>query len=125
MSSFIKGCTDFKAGKILLKNFEDGDIELDIESIMFHFQQSAEKFLKSILSYNKYHFTKTHNIKELIKAINKNNIDIIKNIEIIIPLTYYAVEGRYSIIHNEIIDTEKYTAILENLKLFLTNLYIK
>ena len=31
-----KAKTDLKAAKILLKSFEDGDEELDLETVMFH-----------------------------------------------------------------------------------------
>jgi len=54
-----KSKSDLKAGRNLLEDFENGDDELDMTIIMFHFQQSAEKLLKSLLAYNKKHFTKT------------------------------------------------------------------
>jgi HEPN domain-containing protein len=122
---FKKSKSDFKAGKILLKDFENGDNELDISTIMFHFQQSTEKLLKALLSYNQKHFTKTHDIKELIRAINKNNIDIISDIDKLMPLTEYAVEGRYAIIQDDIEDTDKYIDILEKLTLHVEKIIFK
>ena len=65
---FRKGKVDLHTAKLLLALFENGDDELDLETIMFHLQQSAEKLLKSLLAYNKHHFIKTHNIKELVKV---------------------------------------------------------
>ena len=112
-----KSKSDFKAGRNLLEDFENGDEELDISTIMFHFQQSAEKLLKALLSYNKIHFTKTHNIKELISAANNNNIDTTTNVEELITLTYFAVEGRYAVLHDDIDDAEKYIDILKQLVL--------
>ena len=47
---FKKAKTDLKAAKILLEKFEEGDEELDLETVMFHLQQCAEKLLKSLLS---------------------------------------------------------------------------
>ena len=116
---FKKARTDLKIAKIILKSFENGDDELDLETIMFHLQQCAEKLLKSLLAYNQHHFTKTHNIKELINALKKNSIESIKNTETLIPLTYYAVEGRYAIIHDDIEDAHQYIELLEKFKLFV------
>jgi len=112
-----KAKADLKASKILLIDFEKGDDELDLETIMFHLQQCAEKLLKSILSYNNQHFTKTHDIKILIEAIKENAISTIDEIEDLIPLTDYAVEGRYSILHDDLNDTGKYITLLEQLKI--------
>jgi len=114
---FKKSKSDFKAGKNLLEDFENGDDELDITTIAFHFQQSSEKLLKALLAYNKIHFTKTHNIKELILENKNNNIDIITDIERLIPLTYFAVEGRYAVIQDDIQDIDTYIDILEKLTL--------
>jgi len=65
-----KAKSDLKAGKNLLEDFTNGDDELDLETIMFHFQQCAETLLKSLLSFNKYHITKTHGIEDLLSTIN-------------------------------------------------------
>jgi len=120
-----KSKSDLKAGRNLLEDFENGDDELDMTVIMFHFQQSAEKLLKSLLAYNKKHFTKTHDIKELISAIKDNNINIIADMEKLIPLTHFAVESRYSIIHDDMEDTEKYIDILEKLSLHVEKTILK
>ena len=91
------------------------DDELDLEVVMFHLQQSAEKLLKSVLAFNKQHLLKTHDIKNLIFACNESQIDLIDNIISLIPLTDYAVEGRYAIIHDDLDDTDKYIVILDEL----------
>ena len=112
---FKKAKTDLKVAKILLKNFKDGDEELDLETIMFHLQQCAEKLLKSLLSYNNKHFTKTHDIERLLEELRQNNIDVLDESENLIELSEYAVEGRYAIIHDDLEDVDEYVETLENL----------
>jgi len=112
---FKKAKTDLKVSKNLLEDFEQGDDELDLEVIMFHLQQCSEKSLKCLLSFNKLHFTKTHDIEKLIDALSENNIKIIHNIEMLIPLGEYAVEGRYSILHDDIDDANEYIIYLDEL----------
>ena len=116
---YKKARVDLKASKILLKDFEKGDEELDLEAIMFHLQQTAEKLLKSLLAFNKLHFTKTHDLEQLLNAINENNIKIIDNIEILLPLSDYAVEGRYAIIYDDLDNADKYIEILDELIKFV------
>ena len=112
---FKKAKTDLKVAKILLKNFKDGDEELDLETIMFHLQQCAEKLLKSLLSYNDKHFTKTHDIERLLEELRQNNIDVLDESENLIELSEYAVEGRYAIMHDDLEDVDRYVETLENL----------
>ena len=116
---FKKAKTDLKAAKILLENFEKGDEELDLETIMFHLQQSAEKLLKALLSYNGIHFTKTHDIEKLLKELKDNNIKILSESEELIELSEYGVEGRYSIIYDDLEDADNYIKILEKLVEFV------
>lgn len=116
---FKKGCIDFRAATVLLKSINSGDEELDLETIMFHLQQSAEKLLKGLLAYNKYHFTKTHSLKTLIDAITESNINIFTGIEALIPLSTYAVEGRYAVIHDDLDDAEKYIVLVDKLISFV------
>jgi HEPN domain-containing protein len=116
---FKKARTDLKVAKNILEDFENGDDELDLEVVMFHLQQCSEKLLKSILAFNKQHFLKTHDIKNLIFTCTENNIDLIDNINILIPLTDYAVEGRYAVIHDDLDDGDKYIKILNELLEFV------
>ncbi|MDQ7060704.1 MAG: HEPN domain-containing protein [Sulfurimonas sp.] len=76
-----KAKTDLKVAKNTLRDFENGDEDLDLEVIMFHLQQCAEKLLKTLLVYNKYHVVKTHDIEELILTMNDQQIVVIENIE--------------------------------------------
>ena len=114
-----KAKADLKAAKILLKNFEAGDEEIDIEIVMFHLQQCAEKFLKSLLSYHGKHLTKTHDIERLLEELKERDIKITDNTEMLIDLSEYAVEGRYAIIHDTMEDLDKYIETLENLRRFV------
>ncbi|MCX6074396.1 MAG: HEPN domain-containing protein [Campylobacterales bacterium] len=110
---YKKAKTDLRVAKILLDDFEKGDNELDLEVIMFHLQQCAEKLLKSLLAFNEHHFTKTHSIETLVDALNSCGIVTITEIEELIPLSDYAVEGRYAIIHDDLDDVGKYIKILD------------
>lgn len=67
------------------------------------------------MAFNDVHFTKTHDIRELCKEINKNDIKVNIDIESLIPLTYFAVEGRYAIIHDDLEDIDGYVETLESL----------
>ena len=116
---FKKAKTDLKVAKNILEDFENGDDELDLEVVMFHLQQSSEKLLKSILAFNKQHFLKTHDIKNLIIACNEKKINLIDDIGSLIPLTDYAVEGRYAIIHDDLDDVGKYIKILDEFIVFV------
>ncbi len=116
---FYKANSDLNSAKYLLKAFENSEIEIDLETIMFHFQQSAEKLLKSLLSHHKIRVSKTHDIKEILRIAINNNIEIIGNTGLLIDLTSYAIEGRYAIIHDDLDDTNKYIKILEELQLFV------
>lgn len=116
---YKKARTDFKVAKNILEDFENGDEELDMEVIMFHLQQCVEKLLKSLLAYNKLHFTKTHSIEYLLDAISDNNIKIIENASKLIPLSEFAVEGRYAIIHDDLYDADRYIIIVDELIQFV------
>jgi len=116
-----KAITDLKTSIIILQSFEDGDNELDLETIMFHLQQCAEKFIKSILDFNNIKFPHTHDIDILVNLINSNNIDIPLKINDFSHLTDYAVEGRYAILHDDIEDAHTYIEQLKQLKQFIQN----
>ena len=86
---------------------------------MFHLQQCSEKLLKALLSYNGIHFTKTHDIEKLLKELKNNDIKILSESEELIELSEYAVEGRYSIIYDDLEDVDNYIEILEKLVEFV------
>lgn len=108
-----KANVDLKSAKYLLDGYENDLIDIDIEKIYFELQQCAEKSLKSILTKNNIKFNKTHDIEYLIEKCNENNIELTEDIEELIELSDYAVEGRYSIIHDDINESSKYIKILD------------
>jgi len=86
-----KSKIDLNCAKILLNSFNTGEIELDLEIIFFHLQQSVEKLIKSILSKHRISAPKTHDIEKLIRALDNNNIKILGNIDKLIDLSEYAI----------------------------------
>ena len=86
---------------------------------MFHLQQCAEKLLKSLLSYNGIHFTKTHDLEKLLKVLKENNIIVLEESKELVELSEYAVEGRYAIIYDDLEDANKYIKILDKLVEFV------
>jgi len=66
---FKKAKVDLNTAKLVMDSFEEGEIELDLEIVMFHLQQSVEKFLKTLIDYNKIKFPHTHDIEDAGKYI--------------------------------------------------------
>jgi len=110
-----KAIVDLNSGKYLLKAFNNDEIEIDIEKIYFELQQSAEKLLKSLLSNSAIDFPKSHDLEQIIGLCEDNNIMLVENIEYLVELNDYAVEGRYSMIHDDINEADRYIEILEKL----------
>ena len=111
---YYKANMDFNSAKYLFEAFKEDKIDIDIETIMFHLQQCAEKLLKALLSNKKIKINKTHDIELLINLSKTNTIKLPTYTDILIPLSEYAVEGRYAIIHDDIDDIDKYIEILED-----------
>lgn len=109
---FIKAKEDFVAAKYLLDGFSHHGLELNLEIIFFHFQQCAEKLLKTVLDIHKIKFPHTHDLDNLISLLEENNIFLFEDLEELLPLTDFAVEGRYSIIHDDLSDSDKYVVLL-------------
>ena len=65
------------------------------ESVCFHCQQAAEKYLKAYLVFLDVPFTKTHEIGELITKCEKRDREISALKEEADKLTDYAIEIRY------------------------------
>ena len=72
-----------------------------------------------MLSYKGVHFSKTHDIRKLLKEIKQNNIELDNDYTDLINLTYYSVEGRYAIIYEDLEDANKYIKILDKLVEFV------
>jgi len=110
-----KAIVDLNSGKYLLEAFNGDTIEIDIEKIYFELQQSAEKLLKSMLSRSAVHFPKSHDLEQIIGLCEDNDIILVDDIECLVELNDYAVEGRYSIIHDDINEADRYIVVLEKL----------
>lgn len=111
-----KAIIDFNSGKALYKLFENDEIDIDIEKVYFDFQQSVEKLLKALLSHKQVEIEKTHDINKLVKLCKNNNIQLLDDMEILIDLTHYAVEGRYGIICDDLNDAQTY---IKNISLLI------
>ena len=111
----FKAKVDLNSAKYLLVGYENEIIEIDVEKIYFELQQSAEKLLKSIISSKYIEIPRIHDIEKLIDICEENEITLHSSIETLIELSDYAVEGRYSIIHDDINESEKYIKILETI----------
>jgi len=109
----LKAKEDLIAGKYLFDGFNNHGLELNLEIIIFHFQQSAEKSIKALLDFNNIKFPKSHDIAELIKTCEENNVETTYDLQILEDLTDYAVEGRYAMIHDDLVDADKYLALLD------------
>lgn len=119
-----KSIVDLNSAKVIFISFEEGNIDLDLEVVMFHLQQSAEKIIKAILDYNHIKFPHTHDLKDLVDLLNDNDI-VIAKVEKLISLSIYAVEGRYGMIHDDLNDVGKYMAILDEIIHFVSNIIKK
>lgn len=116
---FKKAKVDLHSAKLLLKSFNSGDKELDLDVIFFHLQQSSEKLIKVLLDFNNIKFPHTHDIEDLIMLLDEKNIHTIDEINKLERLSEFAAEGRYSILHDDLENTEEYILILDNLLDFI------
>jgi len=103
-----KAAVDMRSATLLYNDFQIGNSALDIEVILFHLQQAAEKCLKSVLSFYQINYQKVHDLEVLVTLIIDNNIPLQINSTHLIDLSDFAVEGRYSVIHDDLVDTEQY-----------------
>jgi len=111
---FKKAVVDLNSAKVIWISFEQGNIELDIEVIFFHLQQCSEKLIKSLLDFNQIKFPRTHDLQSLINLLEDNEIEL-DGVNELLPLSVYAVEGRYAILHDDLDDVDRYIEIVEGL----------
>lgn len=109
---FIKAKEDFVAAQYLLDGFNHHNLELNLEIIFFHFQQCAEKLIKTVLDIHQIKFPHTHDLDNLMTLLEENDIFLFENLHELLPLTDFAVEGRYTIIHDDLSDSDKYVVLL-------------
>jgi len=117
----LKAKEDFKAAKYLYDGFQNHNLALNLEIIYFHLQQASEKLLKSLLDINRVKFPRTHDLGVLIQMLFDNKIQVIETIDKFLPLSDFAVEGRYAIIVEDLDDVEKYIILLDALLEFVEN----
>ena len=97
------------------------DNEIDREIIFFHLQQAAEKYIKSLLSFNGVHYEKIHDIKRLLGVCQENSITVPEYAEQFVELNPYAVEGRYAVIADDMADADVFVELLIKFKLFIAD----
>jgi HEPN domain-containing protein len=111
---FKKAVVDLNSAKVIWISFEQGNIKLDMEVIFFHLQQCSEKFIKSLLDFYQIKFPRTHDLQSLINLLETHNIEL-NGVEKLLPLSVYAVEGRYAILHDDLDDVDRYIEIVDEL----------
>ena len=121
---YKKAKIDLKVAQNILRDLRNGDDDLDFDTVYFHLQQAAEKLLKSILSFYEVRFPKIHDIAELLELFKENKIAIILDAEILLPLSYYAVSGRYMIL-TEVENPDKYIDFLIILTKYVSEILLK
>ena len=110
-----KAAVDMHSATILYNDFQKGNSVLDIEVILFHLQQAAEKCLKAVLSFHEINYQRVHDLEVLVNLIIDNKIPLQINSVRLIDLSDFAVEGRYSVIHDDLVDAEKYFVEINHL----------
>lgn len=92
--------------KLVEKNMHDKDIRKQL--LLFHLQQAVEKFLKALLSFKNIKFPKVHDIEDLIELCSEKGILLPEYVEDFVNLTPYAVEFRYGLMIEEVLDIKLY-----------------
>ena len=108
-----KAKVDLRAAINLYDDISRGDTELDYEVVLFHLHQCAEKFMKSLLALHEIDFPKVHDLELLADILSEKDIPTGLDIEILIELSDYAVEGRYAFIHEDIKEVDNYIKMLD------------
>jgi HEPN domain-containing protein len=65
------------------------------ESVAFHAQQAAEKYLKALLVWHQVEFPRTHDIARLLELIAPVDADLAAGLDEAASLTPYGVDYRY------------------------------
>lgn len=119
-----KAAVDLHSATILYNSYQIENSELDIEVVLFHLQQAAEKSLKALLSFHQVHYPKVHDLEDLLNLLTENNISLKIDTHWLIDLSDFAVEGRYSVIHDDIFNAEQYfeeiSLLYQQVKVFVS-----
>lgn len=71
------------------------DPEAPDETVLFHAQQAAEKFLKAALAAKGAVYRRTHDLLELVAICSANGLEVPADRDVLVRLGPYAVEFRY------------------------------
>ncbi|MEI6679661.1 MAG: HEPN domain-containing protein [Mariniphaga sp.] len=112
---FSKAKADLFAANILYAKFNEGNTDLDLEVICFHLQQCAEKIMKAVLSVKQVNYPKIHDLETLLNIIKDNGIDLHTDNDLLIELNDYAVEGRYSVMHDDLENVQNIFVLLSDM----------
>ena len=85
-----KADADLKAAETLFEN--EGELWA---IVAFHCQQSAEKYIKAVLTSQQIEFGKTHDISVLLDRLGSGKIDLETVLQPAGDLTVYGVQARY------------------------------
>lgn len=118
---YKKANSDLNLARYAFNGYANDEIDVDLDIIAFHLQQAAEKFLKSVLDYNNIKFPKSHDIEILVDLVKEYNIPLDIDRDSLINLNDYAVEGRYTVIHDDLDDFEHYIRLIEEMKIEIDN----
>ncbi len=116
---FQKGTSDLALATHVLTI---DDSEIDVEIIFFHLQQAAEKYIKALLSFHDVHYDKIHDIRRLIELCQANSIELPDQVEELVNLNPFAVEGRYAVIAEDVYDAQIFIDLLRTLKGYVANI---
>ena len=116
---FYKGSVDFRAAKLLLSAMESEDADFDPEIVLFHLQQAVEKFFKALLSNRHVRIQNSHNLSILKDLCLTSGIPLPQYIDKLLLLTDFAVDGRYSLIHDDMYLCEELLPLTDELLLFV------
>ncbi len=75
-------------------NIEDSEY---FAQLCFHFQQSAEKFLKTFIIANKLEFRAVHNLIELLEICRQKNPDVQQLLDACLFLNAFYIDTRYPV----------------------------
>ncbi len=120
-----KAEVDLETAKLILSEIGKGNVKLDLWIVFFHLQQSVEKCLKSLLAFNNVHVLKTHDIGALLTKVEELKISLPFEEDDLKFLSYFAVEGRYGAVLEQIEEPERYFNLGQNLLNFVIKIVRK
>ena len=115
---FVKATSDLHMASLAIKAH---DKDIDEATIIFHFQQAAEKLLKAVLSFQGVHFEKVHDLTVLIELCDKNEIKLPGYTQRFAELNPFAVIGRYDFFTKAEINLNEWEEMLRQFRGFIGN----